>query len=298
MTRIRQGAPGVSCSPRMNPAWSQRKIVEAATPSSFAALPTGSSSPSGGSARWLVCGDLTVAAQAADDDRGEPFAGGGAAALPVEDPGDLAVVVVGGEPADQHDGVLVGADRGLRFGERDRELGDRAAFPSDGEQRAALFALEGDDHFLDQAAEQLLAVPVSGRGRGPHAADVGAERQQPLALLRCERARLLLFAQRELGLCLAELAECVLPVSPQAARDEPVLRPDLAIAPLRPLRLVSGALDLQPPLLQRGVVVLLERLAAGSAAFTPDRVSAASSAPVTAWSICPPPTRTHHSPRF
>ena len=73
--------------------------------------------------RWFVCGDVAVAAQAADDDRGEPFAGGGAAALPVEDPGDLAVVVVGGEPADQLDGVLVGADRGLWFGERDGELG-------------------------------------------------------------------------------------------------------------------------------------------------------------------------------
>ena len=33
LTRIRQGAPGVSCSPRMNPSCSQRKSVEAATPS-------------------------------------------------------------------------------------------------------------------------------------------------------------------------------------------------------------------------------------------------------------------------
>ncbi len=99
--------------------------------------------------RRLVCGDLAVAAQAADDDCGEPLAAGGAAALAVEDPGDPAVVVVGGEPSDQLDRVLVGADRRLRLGERDRELGDRAAFPTDREQRAALLALEGDDHFLD-----------------------------------------------------------------------------------------------------------------------------------------------------
>ena len=45
------GAPGVSCSPRMKPAWSQRKMVEAAMPSSSAALPTGSSSPSSPT-RW------------------------------------------------------------------------------------------------------------------------------------------------------------------------------------------------------------------------------------------------------
>ena len=69
----------------------------------------------------------------------------------------------------------------------------------------------------------------------------------------------LLFAQRELGLGLGELAECVLPVALQAAGDEPVLGLDLAIAALRSVGLVSGALDLQPPLLQRGVVVLLER---------------------------------------
>ena len=102
--------------------------------------------------------------------------------MPVEDPGDPAIVVVGGEPADQRDRVLVGTDRGLRLGECDGELGDRAAFPADRELRAALLTLEGDDHFLDQAAQQLLAVPVGRCGRGPHAADVGAERQQPLAL--------------------------------------------------------------------------------------------------------------------
>src|SRR6478672_2873746 len=76
----------------------------------------------------LVCRDSAVAAQSADDDGGEPFAGCGAAALAVEDPGDPAVVVVGGEPADQRDRVLIGADRGLRLGEGDGEFGDRAAF--------------------------------------------------------------------------------------------------------------------------------------------------------------------------
>ena len=70
----------------------------------------------------------------------------------------------------------------------------------------------------------------------------------------------MLFAQRELGLCLGELAECVLPVALQAAGDEPVLGLDLPIAALGPVSLVFGAFDLQPPLLERGVVVLLERL--------------------------------------
>ena len=56
-----------------------------------------------------------------------------------------------------------------------------------------------------------------------------------------------------------ERAERVLPVALEAAGDEPVLGLDLAVAALRPLGLVSGALDLQPPLRERGVVVLLER---------------------------------------
>ena len=91
-------------------------------------------------------------------------------------------------------------------GERDGELGDRAASPADRERRAALLALDVDDDFLDQAAEQLLAVAVGGGGRRPDAAEVGAERQQLLALLVGERARSLLLAQRELGLGLGELA--------------------------------------------------------------------------------------------
>ena len=246
----------------------------------------------------LVCGDVAVAAQAADDDRGEPFAGGGAAALAVEDPGDLAVVVVGGEPADQVDRCPRRCGRRLRLGQRDGELGDRAAFPADRERRAALLAVDVDDDFLDQAAEQLFAVAVGGRGRGPHATEVGAEREQPLALVPGQRPRALLLAQREFGLCLGELAERVLPVALKAAGDQPVLGLDLAIAPLSPVGLVFGALDLQPPLLSAASWSCSSASAACSAAFTPAGVSAASSAPVTAWSICPPPTRRHQLPRF
>ena len=77
----------------------------------------------------------------------------------------------------------------------------------------------------------------------------------------------LLFAQRQLGLGLGERAERVLPVALQAAGDEAVLGLDLAVAALGPLGLVSRALDLQPPLRERGVVVVLERL--GRAAARP-----------------------------
>ena len=52
-------------------------------------------------ARRLVARDLPVVAEAGDDLSGEPFAGRGAAALAVEDPGDRGVVVVRGEPPEQ-----------------------------------------------------------------------------------------------------------------------------------------------------------------------------------------------------
>ena len=53
LTRIRQGAPGVSCSPAMNPSLSQRWMVDGATPRISAAREIGTGSPSGVSVgRW------------------------------------------------------------------------------------------------------------------------------------------------------------------------------------------------------------------------------------------------------
>src|SRR6188472_2286261 len=211
----------------------------------------------------LVGGDATVAAQTADDDRREPLAGRGPASLAVEDPGDRGVGVVDGEPLQQRDRVLVGADRRLVAGERDGELGDRAAAPANGQRRAALRARDVEDYLLDQAAQELLAVAVGGRRCGPHAAEVGSEPEQLLAFGRGERAGALALAHGELGLGGLKRCERLLPFALQAAGDEAVLGLDSAVAPLGALRLILGALDLQPPLLQRGVVILLERLGRG-----------------------------------
>src|SRR5919109_957464 len=158
-------------------------------------------------AGWLVARDLPVAAQAGDDLGGESLSGGRAAALAVEDSGDRGVVVVDGEPTHQRDGVVVGADRGLVSWQRDGQFGDRAALPAQRQRGAAFFAHDIDDHLLDQATDQLLAVAVGGGRRGPHAPEVGAERQQPLALGLGEGAWALLLAQHEFGLGLGELLQ-------------------------------------------------------------------------------------------
>ena len=101
-------APGVSCSPAMNPSPSQRCRVEGARPSSLAASVTVSSSASCGSSVG-VAGDFVVVAQRLDPTGGERQAAGGVATLPVEDVCDRRVGVVGGEAAHEVDGVLVGA---------------------------------------------------------------------------------------------------------------------------------------------------------------------------------------------
>src|SRR5436190_1584451 len=121
----------------------------------------------------LVARDLAVGAQAGDDLRGEALAGGRAAALAVEDPGDRGVVVVGGEAPEQRDRVLVGADRGLAAGELNDELADRAATPAHGHGRLELLAGDVEGHVFDQCAQQLLAVAVGRRGCRPDAAEVG-----------------------------------------------------------------------------------------------------------------------------
>ena len=210
--------------------------------------------------RWLVCRDLAVPAEAGDDDLGEALAAGGAAALAVENPGDGGVVVVGGEAGEQRDRVLVGADRGLVSWQRDDQLGDRAAPPADRDGRAVLLALDVEDDFFDQAAQELLAVAVGGCGRGPHAAEVCAEREQLLAFGVGQRPRSLLLAQRELGFGVGERVQRLFPVALQAARDQAVLGLDVAVAALSALGLVSRLLDLEAPLRERGVVILLEGL--------------------------------------
>ena len=69
----------------------------------------------------------------------------------------------------------------------------------------SLFALDVEDDFVDQGAQQLFAVAVGGRGCGPHAAEIGAEREQLLALGVGQDPWALVLAQRELGLGLGEL---------------------------------------------------------------------------------------------
>jgi hypothetical protein len=153
---------------------------------------------------------------------------------------------VDGEPADQVDGVLCGAVfRGLAF-ERHRELGDRAAFPPQ-QQFGAAFgraAVHGDGDFLEQGAQQLLAVLVGG-GRGvPHLAQVVAEGQDRGALRGGEGGGACLLAVRQLSFGVGLGLQGALPFGFQPARHQPVLGIDGPVPAFGSGGLVAGLLDL------------------------------------------------------
>ena len=89
--------------------------------------------------------------------------------MAVEDPGDRRVVVVDFEPPEQRDCVLVGANARLVTRQGNDELGDRAATPAQRDCGAALLADHVEGDFLDQRSQQLFAVAISSRRRGPNA---------------------------------------------------------------------------------------------------------------------------------
>ena len=81
--------------------------------------------------------DIPVPAQVADAVAVEAMAIGGRAALTVENAGDHGVGIVSGQPAQELDRVLAGADRGgPRPGQVEIDLGQRAAFPTHREMGA------------------------------------------------------------------------------------------------------------------------------------------------------------------
>jgi hypothetical protein len=86
---------------------------------------------------------------------------------------------VHGQSPDEVDGVLVGADLGLRAAQRDGQLADRAAFPPQDQAgvRVRAVAAGGDVDLIEQGTQQLLAVLVGGGRRVPDLAEVVAEGQ-------------------------------------------------------------------------------------------------------------------------
>src|ERR1700756_3880277 len=184
--------------------------------------------------------------------------------LAIEDASDHTIGVMGREPAQQRDRVLVGADGGRpRARQSEVDLVERAALPAQREMGGRLDAIDLDCDVFDEGAQQLLPVARRGRLRVPDGGMIGAEREKTVSLDRRDHPRPLLLAALQLKLSGLKRAQPLLPVAFEAARHQPVVGIDSAIAPLGALRFVIGSLDPEPPLLQRHFAFGFQPLSGG-----------------------------------
>src|SRR5499427_3708728 len=193
--------------------------------------------------------------------------------LPIEDAGDHTIGIMGREPAQQRDRVLVGADGGrprARQGEVD--LVERAALPAQREMGGRLVAIDLDRDVFDEGAQQLLPVARRGRWRVPDGGEIGSECEQTITLGLRDHPRSLFFAAFQLDLGRLKCAQALLPVAFKAARHQPVVGIDSAITTLGALRLVIGSLDPEPPLLQSGFAFDFQPLSGGKGGGKPSRL--------------------------
>src|SRR6266516_3568940 len=129
--------------------------------------------------------------------------------------------------------------------------------------RCRLVALDLDDHFLDQCAEQLFPVARCSRGRSPDRREVGTDHAEAIAFLSREQARTLLLATCKFHLRCLECGQTLLPRALQATRHQPVVGIDGAIATLGEACCIARPLDAEPPVLERGRAIHLELLRSG-----------------------------------
>jgi hypothetical protein len=124
---------------------------------------------------------------------------------------------------------------------------------------------------LEQRAQQLLLVARRRGRRQPRLEQVGAEGKQADALVWAERSGAQLFATREFGLDLLELAQAALPFGFDATGDEAVVGVDGAIATLGALRLVACALDRETPLRQGAIAIGFDAFGRGERCLGTER---------------------------
>lgn len=222
-----------------------------------------------------VVGDSPVVAQALDSTGGVRQPPGGAASLAVEDAGDLGVGVVHGQAAEQGDGVLVGADRWRPALQGDGQVAGGAALPAQDQVSSPTGGVPGhrDAHLLEQAAEQLLALAVGGARRVEDGAEVVAQGEDGAALAAREGLWPGRLPAGELPFGSRPLPQGRLPGGFQAPGDEAVLGLDRLVAPLGLVRRVPGPLGLAPPLVEGGIVALLELGGRGQAGLEGRRLS-------------------------
>jgi hypothetical protein len=95
----------------------------------------------------------------------------------------------------------------------------------------------------------------------------------------CEITRGLSFSRRSSSILAVSSAQALLPVAFEAARHQPVVGIDSAIAMLGALRFVIGSLDPEPPLLQSGFAFDFQPLSGGQGGGKPSRLQGSDEGP-------------------
>jgi hypothetical protein len=138
--------------------------------------------------------------------------------------------------------------------ERDREFGVRAALPEEFKARVVLLAVDGEDNVLEQAAQELVAVSVGGRGRLSDAGEIGGEARERLSLLVAEGRGAAAFELAGNALLSVEFGQRGFERVLEGAGDEPMLGFAGVVLAARAFGLVGGAFDGEA--LQRDALVV------------------------------------------
>ena len=209
----------------------------------------------------LEAWNIPVPAQAPHLVRGEAFAGRRLASLLIEDAGDDLVGVLGGEAGQEGKRVFIRPNAwGIRTWQREIERRERTASPAKRELRAIVGPRHRDDHFLEERAQEFLAIAIGGRRGGPDLLEIRPERVNVLALLRAEDRRLLVLPPVQFGFRGGLLAEAGFPFGLETSGHEAILRLDHAIPALRAFGIVADAFDFEPPLREGRILMGLELL--------------------------------------
>src|ERR1700674_4582529 len=182
-------------------------------------------------------------------------------ALTVENAGDERIRVMRGQATQQFDGVLRGTDRRwMRARQRHIDLAHQPAAPAQRQMCIGLLALDTQDYFLEQRAQQLLAITVGRRCGGPDGIEILTEREDGASLLGRERARSRALALLKFCFGGLQFPQGIFPLRFKSARNEAIVRIDRAITPLSTLRTVTRTLNIAPELREGRLVIRLEFL--------------------------------------
>src|ERR1700730_14271130 len=136
----------------------------------------------------LESSNVAIAPQAANLVGGEGFSRRGFGSLPVQNSGDDFIRIKRGQTAEQRGRLFGGAwSHRPESWDRDIQHSNRAAAPTQSELSVTFGTLEIQDDFVQQRAQQFLAIPVGGGGRVPNSKDIGADNRNAFDLLGTER---------------------------------------------------------------------------------------------------------------